>query len=169
MSEPVVVVAHDPKWAADFEEEKERIVSALADRALEVEHVGSTAIPGLAAKPVLDVAVALQSINEPQEAIRLLEAAGYERRPAGDFPGRLFLRRFEGARRMSHLSLAELGSGFWREHLAFRDALRADPELADRYADLKRSLAAAYGSDREAYTEGKNSFVREVLDARLPS
>lgn len=167
MADDVVIVDYDPRWPDAFSRERARIEAALGELALAVEHHGSTAVPGLAAKPVLDVMVAVERVTAVHEHTRRLEAAGYERRPIGDLPGRLYFRRFEHGIRRVHLSLTELDCDYWREHLAFRDALRADPELAGRYVALKRELASRYPHDRIAYTEAKTDFIREVLQRVL--
>lgn len=132
-----------------------------------IEHVGSTAVPGLASKPVLDVDIAIRDLAAWAELVAPLRALGYEHQPAGDFEDRRFFRRFERGVRRAHVSLTELGSAYWCDHLRFRDALRADPRLAARYGDLKRRLAREVGHDRAAYTDGKDGFVREVLAATI--
>jgi GrpB-like predicted nucleotidyltransferase (UPF0157 family) len=158
----VVIVEYDLSWPDRFEAERGRIVDALGDLAVAVEHVGSTAVPGLAAKAIIDLAVALPSLDRADEAVSRLGALGYERRPAGDFTGRLFLARFVGGRRDAHLSLSTLETEFWRVHLLFRDRLREEPELAREYEALKRSLATRHRQDRQAYLEGKTDFVARV-------
>ncbi len=117
------------------------------------------------AKPIIDVMVAVRDLDDAEEEIARLERAGYERRSTGDLdrPRRLFFVRYERARRVAHLALIKHGGDYWQEHADFRDALRADPELAQRYADLKRRLAADHRDDRVAYTEGKTEFVEEAL------
>ncbi len=132
-----------------------------------IEHVGSTAVPGLASKPVLDVDIAIRDLTAWAELVAPLRSLGYEHQPAGDFEDRRFFRRFERGVRRAHVSLTELGSAYWYDHLRFRDALRADPRLAARYGDLKRRLAREVGHDRAAYTDGKDGFVREVLAATI--
>jgi GrpB-like predicted nucleotidyltransferase (UPF0157 family) len=163
MVDPIVVVAYDPAWPAMFAGERERLVAALRELALAIEHHGSTAVPGLAAKPILDVMVAVPDLDDVDECTSRLERAGYNRRAVGDLAGRLYFHRAEGGRRLVHLSLAERDGAFWREHLLFRDALRADAELAGRYEELKRELAVRHRDDRLAYTEAKTDFIRGAL------
>jgi GrpB-like predicted nucleotidyltransferase (UPF0157 family) len=154
----ILVAAYDPGWPAAFAAERERIAAALADVA--IEHIGSTAVPGLPAKPIIDIAVGLSGAAGTDACVAALAALGYGREPAGDFEGRVFLRR-PGAPAY-HLSLTPRGGAYWIEHLAFRDALRADPELARRYGRLKRRLAREH-DDAEAYTRAKTALVREAL------
>lgn len=130
-----------------------------------IEHVGSTAVPGLAAKPVIDVMVGVESLDASRAALPLLEALGYTYAPyRADVMHWLCKPSF--AHRTHHLHLVPFESALWRDRLAFRDALRADAALARRYEALKRELAAKFRDDREAYTEGKTPFVEAVLAAR---
>jgi GrpB-like predicted nucleotidyltransferase (UPF0157 family) len=144
--------------------EREHVEAVLGARAVAVEHVGSTAVPGLDAKPVVDLLVGLGSMGNAGRCVRPLEGIGYEHRGQAGVPGRLFFRKFRAGRRAYHLHVAEVGSEFWVEHLLFRDHLRAHPETAREYARLKHELAARAGGDRAAYTAAKGRFVRGVLE-----
>lgn len=160
----VRLVPYDARWPALFAEESERIMSIVAAAGLptlRIEHVGSTAVPGLAAKPILDLAAGRARDVAPAVYIPVLEAAGYLYRGEMGVPGREFFRL--GVLRSHHLHLVEHEGEQWRRYLGLRDALRASPALRDRYAALKQDLAGRYPSDREAYTEGKTAFVEEVL------
>lgn len=157
---PIVVLPYDPAWAEAFALDRTRILEALAPRSVAVEHIGSTSVPGLAAKPIVDALVGLDSLAEADAVIPPLTALGYERVPKLDFDGRLFLRRDGDLVR--HLSLTERDGDFWAQHLAFRDALRADPERARAYGALKRELASV-ATDLEDYTRRKTAFVRATL------
>jgi GrpB-like predicted nucleotidyltransferase (UPF0157 family) len=160
----VRLVPYDSRWPVLFLDEAERIRSiAGADLPLAIEHVGSTAIPGLAAKPILDLLGGYPRGASVSTYVDALTRAGYQHRGEQGIPGREFFRR--GDPRSYHFHLAEKGGTFWREHLAFRDALRTQPELRDAYAALKVQLAQKYPYDREAYIEGKTEFVRKVVGA----
>lgn len=163
MSEPVVIVEYDPDWPERFERERERVAAALGDAVERIEHVGSTAVPGLAAKPVLDLDAVLRDPDGWERCVEPLDAAGYEHWRRGDFGDRRFFRRFDDGVRVAHLSLVGPESLVLREHLALRDLLRGDRELARRYGELKRGLAATHSEDRLAYTEAKTAFVLEAL------
>jgi GrpB-like predicted nucleotidyltransferase (UPF0157 family) len=163
-SKTVRVVPYDARWPALFEVEAAQIAAAVGTAglpALALEHVGSTAIPGLAAKPILDVAAGWPAGAGPATYVATLESLGYVYRGDGGLPGREFFRR--GALRSHHLHLVEHDGVHWSRYLRFRDALRADPGLRDGYGDLKRALAAEYPRDREAYNAGKTEFVERVL------
>jgi GrpB-like predicted nucleotidyltransferase (UPF0157 family) len=169
----VRLLPHQPAWKTLFAAEAERIQGALGERARAIEHVGSTAVAGLLAKPIIDLMVGIADIDHADVEIRALEDIGYKRRPNGDLPGRLLLVLGSGEVRRIHLSLSEPGSDFWRGHLLFRDSLLADPALASAYARLKQELAAQYPDDCLSYTAGKEEFIAGVLtmaeDDRLPT
>lgn len=138
---PEIVCDYDPSWPRAFEAER-RLLEARLGSAIEgIEHIGSTSVPGLAAKPLIDIMVAVSAEQVPG-CVDALAELRYRRRADRDFPGRVFLRRLDShGRATHHLSLTEPGGAYWRDQLAFRDALRADRELAARYAELKRALA----------------------------
>ena len=161
----VRVVAYDARWPSLFAEEAARLVRALAPLPIRLEHTGSTAVQGLAAKPVLDILGGYPEGAELAAYVDALTRAGYVHRGEQGIPGREFFRR--GTPRAYHLHLVSVGSAFWREHLAFRDWLRTHDEARDEYARLKQALAARFPRDREAYIEGKGPFVREVLREAL--
>jgi GrpB-like predicted nucleotidyltransferase (UPF0157 family) len=169
------LVPYDPAWPARFAAEAARVRAALGARALAVEHVGSTAVPGLAGKPVLDLGVAVASEADADACVAPLVALGYAYRgPYGDDPRRRYYVRDAGGARVAQLHLYVLPAAAWDEKLAFRDALRADPALAAAYAAEKRRVADAVGWDKGAYSVAKGSFVERVLAelraaGRLPS
>jgi GrpB-like predicted nucleotidyltransferase (UPF0157 family) len=163
--DPIVVVPYDPRWPLLFEEERDLIGAAVGARAVKIEHVGSTAVPGLAAKPVIDIMVGSRSIEEDSPTlVGGLTRIGYEYRGEAGVPGRLFSRKFRGGERTHHLHLFELGGEEWDRHLLFRDYLREHPGAAREYARLKRDLAARFRDDREAYTDAKTAFISAVVD-----
>ncbi|MDP9205214.1 MAG: GrpB family protein [Gemmatimonadota bacterium] len=159
----VRVVSYDPAWPELFEIESERLQGVFADARLSLvlEHTGSTAVPGLAAKPILDILAGYPKGAKIDTYVEALVAAGYVHRGEQEIPGREFFRR--GNPRAYHVHLVEIGSPFWQDHLVFRDRLRADSSLRDAYADLKRDLAWRYATDREAYITAKGPFVQQVL------
>jgi len=130
-----------------------------------IEHIGSTAVPGLVAKPVIDIMAAVESLDASRPALAAVAALHYVY-----FPYRAeimhWLCKPSDEVRTHHLHLVPYGSALWRERLTFRDRLRADPRVAAEYAALKLSLAAKYEFDREAYTNAKESFVRRILALR---
>ena len=159
----VRVVPYDSRWADLFAREAERIRTALAERhlAIAIEHMGSTGVPSLSAKPIIDILGGWTRAEDLPRIIAALQDAGYVHRGEQGIPGREFFRR--GDPRQYHMHLASLGGTFWRDHLAFRDLLRADTQLARDYDALKYALAERYARNREAYTDGKTAFVQDAL------
>lgn len=160
----VVIAVYDPSWPEIFAGEAQAIRQALGDILVGLEHVGSTAIPGLAAKPVIDIAVSVTSLAAASEVVPALEALGYDCRGENGIPGRLFFRKgLVEFRRTHHLHLTEVGHEQWKAMLLFRDYLRSHPGDAQRYEALKRALAEKFRDNRSAYTNGKANFVQAVL------
>lgn len=157
----IVVVDYDPEWPALFAALKDRAASALGPFAARIEHVGSTAVPGLAAKPIIDMDVLLWREKDRPTAVAALEKIGYHHEGELGIRGREAFRWPEGEPR-HHLYLCMPGSEEFRRHVAFRDYLRSHPDLQLAYADLKRRLAERYREDRDAYTEGKTAFIEGV-------
>jgi GrpB-like predicted nucleotidyltransferase (UPF0157 family) len=159
----VRVVPYDPAWPDLYSAEAGRITAVLRRNGLDIalEHTGSTAVPGLAAKPVLDILAARTTAVPREVAISAIKTAGYQYRGDQGIEDRDFFRR--GDPRQYHLHLTLDGSSFWHDHRAFRDYLRTHPETASEYARLKLDLAARFPNDRESYIEGKTAFVRAVL------
>jgi GrpB-like predicted nucleotidyltransferase (UPF0157 family) len=157
-----VVVDHDERWAQDFEAIRARLWPAVAAVAVGIEHVGSTAVPGLAAKPIIDVDVVVPDAEGVPRAVAALERLGYEHRGDQGVPGREALSGGEGLPE-HHLYVVVLGSRPYRDHVDLRDHLRRHPDAARRYAAEKRRLAHLLESDRNAYVDGKAWVVRELL------
>ena len=167
----IAVVDYDPMWPAKFVAEAQTLREILGDHLAEIAHVGSTAVPGLAAKPVIDILIGVYSLEAAKAAVPEIEALGYSYWREDTVPKRLYFVKGlpPHGPRSHHIHLVEQGSEFWRTHLLFRDFLRANPEEARRYADLKHKLAAQFAGDREAYTEGKAEYIQAVLQKALQS
>jgi len=153
---------YDPAWAQWFERERTALLADVPDL-LEVEHVGSTSIPGIEAKPIIDMQASLRSLNDWQGVIPRLVQRGYTFTAGRVYESRVFLPKGPEELRTYYLSLIEAGSEEWRERLRFRDALRSDQALRVEYQELKRRLARQHVSDRAAYTDAKSAFVARVL------
>ena len=156
--QPIVIAAYDPDWPALFQDLGRGLRGTLGLTALRIDHIGSTAVPGLAAKPVIDIQVSVGAL-EPAGQFRMpLELAGWTFRADNDDRTKRYFREAPGARR-THLHVRRAGS--WSEQFAllFRDFLRACPERAAEYAAHKQALAARYGADREGYTVAKGPFI----------
>jgi len=167
VADEIEIVPYDPQWPALFAEEAVRLPAALpADLIVGLEHFGSTAIPGLAAKPIIDILIAVRSLAEAQErVIEPMEALDYAFWYDNPKTDRMYFVKGMppyGARRTHHVHMTETTGEMWRR-LAFRDHLRTHPEDAQRYERLKKELAAAHRDDREAYTDAKAAFVAEIM------
>jgi GrpB-like predicted nucleotidyltransferase (UPF0157 family) len=158
----VYVTEYDPAWPCKFEALAARVRACLGDLVSCVEHVGSTAVPSLVAKPVIDLDVIVATRSEVPLAIERLARIGYTHQGDLGVVGREAFRWPPGEAR-HHLYLLADGAEELRRHLAFRDAMRADSRLRDEYAALKRRLADQYRNDRAAYVAGKSDFVESVL------
>jgi GrpB-like predicted nucleotidyltransferase (UPF0157 family) len=161
----VAVVRYDPDWPRRFEAERallERVLAPWLDGG--IEHVGSTAIPGISAKPIVDMVAGVRDLEEARAAYAPLEAVGYVDEPHRPEIAHHFAKpALELDARRFNLHLTEPSSSLWRERLAFRDALRADPALAAEYEALKLRLADVHSGDVRAYTDEKRDFVHRVL------
>jgi GrpB-like predicted nucleotidyltransferase (UPF0157 family) len=164
--EEVTLRAYDPRWPGLFEAERERLLALFPDDFIAVEHIGSTAVPGLAAKPVIDILAGVASMASARALVAPLCTQGYTASAEfnASLADRQWLMRWAEGHRSHHLHLVVHGGELWVQRLRFRDALRADAALAARYAALKTELAARHPNDREAYTEGKAAFVRAVCE-----
>ncbi|TWC07436.1 GrpB-like predicted nucleotidyltransferase (UPF0157 family) [Bradyrhizobium macuxiense] len=166
----IVVSDYDPSWPALFAQERVRIAQALGAFALAIEHVGSTAVPGLPSKPIIDLLVGVPSLEEAKErSIAPLEALGYIYMPdyASWLPGELFFRKGPPGPWTHHLHVTEPSHPRWEALVVFRDYLRAHPEAARAYADIKRGLAASSQDNIGAYRNGKTVFVQETTAKAL--
>ena len=159
LSERVELRDHDPSWAEIFEAERLLLGPVFGGRAVAIEHIGSTSVPDLCAKPIVDILVGLRELEARDEDVTAMAELGYEYLGEYGLPGRLFFRK--GEPRTHNVHVVEHGGDHWERQIVFRDALRSDPEERRRYDRFKRRLAAE-GHSREVYTELKTPFIREV-------
>jgi GrpB-like predicted nucleotidyltransferase (UPF0157 family) len=160
----VILKDYDPEWRDLFEQEKELLEKTFGTRILAIEHIGSTAIPGIPAKPIIDINVAVSSLDDIDDFIVGLQKLGYEYIPERRFPDRQFFPKGPAELRTHHLNLVELDSETgWRNELLFRDYLRSHEDARSKYADVKRKLAALYANDRDEYTEQKGEFIMGII------
>ena len=162
LNDPVVVVPYDPRWPELFEEERVRIEQAIGSFVEEIEHVGSTAVPGLAAKPVIDIMVGVRSLQHSPVLVERLSGIGYLYLPELErvFPLRRYFQKLRDGRRTHQIHLVERSNSvWWDRHVLFRDHLRSHPEVAEEYASLKYELSGRFREDREAYTGAKTAFI----------
>ena len=157
----IEVVPHDPSWVVQFESEAAIWRRLLVPSLVGIHHIGSTAVPAIYAKPIIDILVEVTDLRAVDERVAMVEAAGYEAMGEFGIAGRRYFRKDDdrGIRRFqTHVFSA--GSADIERHLAFRDYLRSHPSVASEYSRLKRSLAKQCGHDREAYIKGKDPFIK---------
>jgi GrpB-like predicted nucleotidyltransferase (UPF0157 family) len=161
--EPIRLEAPNPDWPLRFERERAELQQAIGGWVCGgIHHVGSTAVPGLEAKPITDILVGVRDLDTARTCFVPLAELEYLYAPYLPEEMHWFCKP-DPARRTHHLHLVPAGSQRYRDELAFRDLLRADPEIAGRYAALKRVLAERHRDDREGYTEAKSAFIRASL------
>ena len=159
----VVVVPYDPRWVDAFALASAQVVKQLGENLLAIHHIGSTAIPNIHAKPVIDMLAVVRDITRVDACNPKVEALGYQAMGEFGIEGRRYFRRDDASGIRTHqIHTFEQGSPHIDRHLAFRDFLRAHPMLANHYSDLKRSLAQANPNDIEAYMDGKDGFIKEM-------
>ena len=163
--EPIQLAPWTSAWPAQYQRERDRLLSALPGRLVSIEHIGSTAVQGLAAKPVIDMVGGVTSMAVADALLDDLCALGYTTSVEYNamLTDRRWLMRHANGRRTHHLHLVVFGSDAWRSRIAFRDALRADAALRQRYLELKQQLAAQHPTDREAYSRAKLPFIADAL------
>ncbi|MCL6625325.1 GrpB family protein [Alicyclobacillus shizuokensis] len=162
MGSNVTVQAYNPSWVQVFERIRDSIIPVLGDILVTVEHVGSTSVPGLAAKPIIDLDAVVYTQSDVQTAIQRLATIGYVHEGDLGITGREAFIPPDGTP-CHHLYVCTADNAEYKRHVLFRDYLRSHPQDAKRYGDLKMELAQRFPNNRAAYTNGKNDFVKEIL------
>jgi GrpB-like predicted nucleotidyltransferase (UPF0157 family) len=170
IEQPVALADYDPAWPAKFESERRRLMDALPGTFIEIEHIGSTAVAGMRAKPLIDMLAGVATMEEAFGINALLDRIGYTTSAAlnSTLKTRQWFMRQTGGHRTHHLHVVVHGSEDWVARVGFRDRLRVDPSLRERYEALKADLANRHANEREAYTEGKSDFIRSAIDHKEP-
>ncbi len=166
MPEPVVVVEYDLNWPVRYDAEKTCILEVIGAYIEDIQHVGSTSVPGLGAKPIIDIMIGIHDLSLVEKCVQPLENLGYEYLSEFGIPGRHYFRKppdTVSTLRTHHIHMVERNHREWRKHLLFRDYLRNHPEDARQYYLLKKALADKFGSDREGYTDAKTDFIQAIL------
>lgn len=159
----VVLEEYDQSWPSKFEDEKKHLMAIAGEWCHGgIEHVGSTAVPGMVAKPVIDVMFGVESLEKSKPAIKVLVANGYEYWPYKTDAMHWFCKPSD-AFRTHHLHLIPFENRLWKERIKFRNLLRSNDRIAYEYARLKRELASSHKEDRETYTQKKWPFIQQVL------
>ena len=170
MSQSIAIVEYDFRWPLIYEEEKRLILAIAGHKILCLEHIGSTAVVGLGAKPIVDIMGGVNDFSTADEVLSLLRDIRYTDviRQPGDSEWYYCLSKVihgqEAWLQKLHLHLMKFRSETWERHLLFRDFLRNHPETVQKYYELKRMLAAKYGEDRESYTNAKTDFIASVVN-----
>ncbi|HEX9948110.1 MAG TPA: GrpB family protein [Allosphingosinicella sp.] len=157
----------NPRWAEAFETEAARIAAALRPFGASIEHCGSTSVPGIPAKPIIDILIGIAAPVDVAALAAALATIGYEHATWAGVPGHEVFGKGDPRTHLLHVVPNEEDA--WTRMLAFRDALRSDPALAAEYASLKQELAMRFPDDRSTYTDGKSAFVARVLAACSPA
>jgi GrpB-like predicted nucleotidyltransferase (UPF0157 family) len=162
----VVIYDYDPEWPRLFEEERDRLEPVISVFAVSIEHVGSTAVPGLCSKPIVDLQIAVERLGPPDRYSAVLAPFGYVLRvdPANTERHAFGKRDAQGRRIVPgyNLHIVKHGGAEYRCHIGFRDYLRTHPDAAREYGELKRQLAIEYGTDRDGYTHAKSAFIGSI-------
>ncbi|HEX8181403.1 MAG TPA: GrpB family protein [Pyrinomonadaceae bacterium] len=159
----VEVVAHNPQWRDAFEAEAEHVAAALGENVVAIHHIGSTAIPNIYAKPVIDLLVEVRDITEVDVQSSAMKSLGYEVMGEYGITGRRYFRKDNRAGIRTHnIHVFAAGSAEVERHLAFRDYMIAHPEDAQRYSELKRALAQEHPQSMDGYMDGKDGFIKEM-------
>jgi GrpB-like predicted nucleotidyltransferase (UPF0157 family) len=163
MIRKVEVVPHNPNWCGAFETESKQIADALGENAIAIQHIGSTSIATIHAKPIIDILVAVRSIDKVNDRNSAMQAIGYACMGEFGISDRRFFRKDNAAGiRTHHIHTFEINSAQIDRHLAFRDYLNAHPEAAREYSELKQALAQKYPTDIQGYMDGKDGFIKEI-------
>jgi GrpB-like predicted nucleotidyltransferase (UPF0157 family) len=159
----VEVVPHNPTWHEVFAEASQHIANALGERVVAIHHIGSTAIANIYAKPIIDLLVEVDDIAAVDQYSQAMQRLGYEALGEYGIPGRRYFRKDNSdGIRTHHVHAFQVGDDQVARHLAFRDYMKAHPEVAQQYSQLKRTLAAQYPTDIDAYMDGKDEFIQAV-------
>ena len=158
----VKVVPHDPAWREAFEAEAAALSSVLGDEALAVHHIGSTAIPGISARPTVDVLIEVRKIEKVDDFDAAMSEKGFEAWGEYGIPGRRFFVKDRGTSRITNVHTFKTGTPEVERHLAFRDYLIQHPKTASAYAQLKKELAREHPADMESYMNGKDTFIKQT-------
>ena len=164
MPGPVIIVGYDPQWPALYEKEKALVRKVLEHRICALEHVGSTAVPKLGGKNIIDIMAGVKSVDQANQCISPLESIDYKDVTAQPDNAEWYYCLGKGPHSVGyHLHLVKFNGEHWKKHLVFRDFLRKNPQIAKEYFKLKKRLAIKYGIDRLSYTEAKSAFIESVL------
>ncbi len=163
-SKQIYLAPYSNEWPHEFEREKKVLLEAIGEWVEDIQHVGSTAIPGMSAKPIIDIMIGVRNLNDADEqCVPRIQQLGYEyiQKYEKELPERRYFQKTSHGVRTHQIHLVEINSDWWKRHLLFRDYLRSHPQVAQEYEELKRSLAKIH-SDTNEYAHAKTAFIREI-------
>ncbi|MGX2959787.1 GrpB family protein [Peribacillus sp. JNUCC 23] len=167
MDKEITIENYNPNWSKEFEVEKGKLKKVMADKVISIEHIGSTSIDGLGAKPILDIAVGVNHLEMVDDFIEPLKQIGYEFVYHKEFLERRFFRKGKWRAGTHHLHFYTFQSEHWNNQIFFRNYLRSNPDTLKEYHQLKVDLAEKYRFDRASYTEAKSRFIQNVLKQEI--
>lgn len=163
----IEIVQYSTEWPVMYEEIKDRFYSSFGEKIAGIEHIGSTSVPGLAAKPIIDILLGVYKLTDAEEIIPNMEHLGYEYvfKYEDIMPERRYFVKWQDGRSIHHIHTVEINSAFWKRHLYFRDYLRLHDNVRDEYFELKKKLADIDWEDKMGYTDAKTDFIRKTEKA----
>jgi GrpB-like predicted nucleotidyltransferase (UPF0157 family) len=169
MKAPLTIVGYDSRWPRLFDEEKTNILRVIGPMVMAIEHVGSTAVPGLAARPIIDLMIGVKHLSDATWCIQPLRTLDYEYIPEYEklIPERHYFRKADQHEVLGsthRLHMTEFKGVFWNQLLLFRDYLREHADEAQKYSDIKKTLAVRFGLDRESYMRAKTEFIQGIIE-----
>ncbi|UZE93535.1 MAG: GrpB family protein [Candidatus Nealsonbacteria bacterium] len=159
----VKLSTYKPEWKKLYKKEEKLLLSTIGKYVLDIQHVGATSIPGVKAKPIIDIAIGVKSLKVGEECIKLLKKLGYEYKGDAGIRGRHFFAKGSEVNRTHYVHIEKLSGELWKNHILFRDYLRKNKKIAKKYTELKKKLAQKYKYDRDTYTTRKSAFIQKIL------
>jgi len=159
----VRLFSYNPVWEKLYKGEEKLLRSVIGKYVLDIQHVGSTSIPGAKAKPIIDIAVGVKNLKNGEKCIKSLKQSGYEYKHSAGIKGRHFFAKGSEKNRTHYIHIAKLNGRFWKNCILFRDYLRKHKRTVKEYNELKEKLAKKYKDDRDTYTAEKDSFIRGII------
>ncbi len=160
----VMLSSYNPEWKKIYKKEKELLLSVLGDQVLDIQHIGSTSVPGVKSKPIIDIAVAVEKIKDAENLIESVEKLGYEYKHEAGVRGRHFFAKGSEKNRTHYIHMVKLGGKQWRNLTNFREYLLEDKKNIKEYNDLKESLAKEHKDNRDTYTKKKGPFISRAIN-----
>jgi len=159
----VKLFLYNPAWEELYKKEEKLLRPIVGKYALDIQHTGSTSIPGAKAKPIIDIIIGVKNLKDGEKFIRPLELLGYEYKHNAGIKGRHFFAKGSKTEKTHHIHIVKLGGKLWKDQVIFRDYLRKHKEVVAEYNKLKEGLAKKYENDREKYTAPKDNFIKSIL------